>query len=356
MNTSLSTIEKMLGGEFSSDPRCSRFPLPEVPDDAPDGISYTHSGVVVTPEMAKDWVLHRSIRRDLMPQALIHEHVVPNRKYLVAYAKHLTKKLQIPGWWNKGTHQGGAFTPDGYILDAQHRFVACALSGVPIILPIAVNVPWSAFKDIDQNRNRAAHQMIDLPYATTAVTTARYLLPAIHGDWQSLYAYKHKDYSEQVIEICLGWPYFAEDQPWMKEIHEASRESGVPTGALGSVVIGALASGVNPDEVQQFLNGLRPLSRNVAYLTIGSGGDDPRKLVAKFFRKELAANAGRKSQSAKDERAYTGMVRYAMNVWLARHDDEPVKITKMGRWSSAHDLPPFADSSAIRDFHNKHVN
>lgn len=357
MTRTLSTIEKMLGGEFTADPRNSRFPIPEIPKGTPEGISYTHSGVVIEPEVARDWVLHRSIRRDLMGEAgLVHDEVVPNRKYLVAYAKDLGKKLQRPNWWNKGTHQGGAFTRDGYILDSQHRLAACALSGVPIIMPVAVNVPWNAFKDIDQNRNRAAHQMIDIPYAPEAAATARHLIPFLRGDWHSVYAYKGRDHNEEVIDICLGWPYFAEDQPWMQEIKEASREAGISTGSLGSVVIGSLASGVNPDEVQQFLNGLRPLTRSIEYITIGSNGGDPRQLAARFFRKEYNENGGRKSSTYADERAHCGAIRHAMNVWLARNQENPVKITKIQKWSSNHDLPSIGRPSAIQDFHAKYVN
>lgn len=357
MTRTLSTIEKMLKGEFTADPRNSRFPIPEIPKGTPDGISYTHSGVVIEPEVARDWVLHRSVRRTLMEDAgLVHKEVVPNRKYLVAYAKELTRRLQQPGWWNKGTHQGAAFTPDGYILDAQHRLAACALSGVTITFPVAVNVPWNAWNDIDQNRNRAAHQMLDIPYANAATGTARHLLPLINGDWSSVYAYRGRECSEQVIEICLGWPYFAEDQSWMQEVFEAANEAHIPTGALGAVVTGSLASGVNPDEVQQFLNGLRPLTRPVEYITIGSDGGDPRQLVARFFDKEFRANGSRKSTSYDNERAYVGALRHAMNVWLARNQDHPVKITKIQKWSSNHDLPSIGKPSAIQDFHAKHVN
>jgi hypothetical protein len=357
MDRTLSTIEKMLGGEFSSDPRCSRFPLPLIPPETPDGISYTHSGYIVTPEMAKDWVLHRSIRRDLMPRTMIHDNVVPNRKYLISYVKDIARRLQRPGWWNRGIHQGAAFTPDGFILDAQHRFAACALSGVPIIFPVAVNVPWSAFKDIDQNRHRTAHQMLDIPYATAAASVARHLIPVLEGDSETTVSRTGRDHNEQVIEICLGWPYFAEDQSWMKEIYEAGSETGIPTGPLGSACIGALASGVGPDEVQQFLNGLRPLSRDVKYLTIGTNGDDPRRLLARFFKKQRdSRGSGRQSISAAEQRSNAAVIRYAMDVWLKRNSDKPKKIRVMQRWPETNDLPRLWDESAIRRFHNQYVN
>lgn len=353
-----STIEKLLGGEFSSDPRCSRFPLPDIPKDAPRGIPYVHSGVVIEPEVARDWILHRTIRREVMPRSISHREVLPNRKYLVAYAQQGARKLQDdPSWWNKGTHQGLAFTDDGFTLDGQHRLTWCALSGVPIILPVAVNAPWSAFKDIDQNRARSAHQMLDIPYATAAASTARHLIPVLDGDSSTTVARIGREYNEQVIEICLGWPYFAEDQSWMKEIYEAGGETGIPTGPLGAVCIGSLASGVGPDEVQQFLNGLRPLTRDVKYLTIGTNGDDPRRLLAKFFKRQRdSRGAGRQSIGAAEQRSNAAVVRYAMDVWLRRDSDKPKKIKVMQRWAETNDLPRLWDETAVRQFHKRYVN
>jgi hypothetical protein len=351
-----STVEKLLNGSFSGQPKLSRFPLPEMPATVAPSATYTHSNIVVTSQIARDWILNRTVRRELIPAADLHADVIPNRKYLVAYGKSIAKKLQEPGWWNEGIHQGLAFTPDGFILDGQHRLLGCALSGIPIVLPLAVNVPWSAFRDIDQNRSRAAHQMIDLPYATTATATARHLLPFLRDEWQTVYTYSGKQHDSDVIDICLGWPYFAEDQQWMKEVYEAAKECGLSGGSLGAVIIGSLASGIDPDEVQQFLNGLRPLTRKVNYETIGTSGSDPRQLIARFFRSKSLHNGGKRRISVDEERAHAGTLRHAMNVWLARNSKTPIKITKLQSWSPAHDLPPIGDPEKIREFHDKHVN
>lgn len=355
----LSTIEKMLNGEFTSDPRRSKFPLPEPPAGITltPGISYTVSGVIVTPEMARDWVLNRSIRRDVMPKDLAHDNMCPNRKYLVSYSKQGAKKLtEDEGFWNKGTHQGGAFTPDGFLLDAQHRLTWSALSGVPIVMPIAINVPWSAWDIIDQNRRRVTAQMLDIPYATAATTVARHLLPVLEGKSATDYTRHGNDFTERVVEICLGWPYFAEDQAWMKEIYDAAGESRVPAGALGSVCIGALAGGAPADDVQQFLNGLRPLSRPVTYETIGRNGNDPRQLLARLT-KRMSDDRGKKGRlSAIEERSVVGATRYAFNVWMDRYSDKPKEISKIDKWREAFDLPPLYDEDQIRSFHAKHVN
>lgn len=358
MERTATTIENLLNGSFSSDPRKSSFELPKAPKGAPKGIPHVESGVVITPEMARDWILHRTIRRDVMPKAVTHSEVVPNRKYLVGYSQYGARKLQAETtWWNKGTHQGLAFTPDGFIIDGQHRLSWCALAGVPIILPVAVNAPWSAFKDIDQNRARSAHQMLDIPHATVAAGTARYLLPILSKDGRINHSYKGREYNDKVIEVCLGWPYFAEDQPWMREVYEAGKEAGIPSSPLGAVVVGSLAAGVDADEVQQFINGLRPFSRNVPYITIGTNGSDPRQLLARFFNKQKAATGNnRRRSSAADDRSNTGVIRYAMDVWLRRRSSKPVKVSTIGSWPDVRDLPALPNEDAIRAFHDKHVN
>lgn len=352
----ISTIETLLGGEFSSDPRCSRFPLPEVPKGTPKGSSYIQSGVTVTPEMARDWVLHRTIRREVTPSELVHEDMCPNRKYLITYVKDMARKLSNnPDWWEHGTHQGAAFTEDGFLLDAQQRLAACAVSRVAITLPIAVGVPWSAWEAIDQNRRRHAAQMVDLPYATACASIARHLIPVLEKKSHILHTRTGNDYMSQVVEICLGWPYFAREHSWMREIHEAASESGVPTGALGSVCLGALAGGAEPDEVQQFLNGLRPLSRSTEYISIGSKGVDPRQLAARHFGKQRNRR-DRKGRLPSDmERSSVGTIRHAMNLWLSRFDEKPWEVSVLNQWPERKDLPSLWGEEKIREFHRKFV-
>lgn len=357
MEPGTSTIERMIGGEFTSDPRNSRFPLPEIPEGTPDGIPYVHSGFVVTPEMAKDWILNRSIRREITPSEMAHDEMCPNRKYLISYATSGAKKLKDnPNWWNKGIPQGGAFTKDGYLLDSQHRFSWCALSGVPITLPIAVNTPWSAWKDIDQNRRRSAAQMVDIPYAVSAVSVARYLIPVLEGNSATVYTRNGRDYEEQAVEICLGWPYFQDGQSWMKEIYEAAQEAGIPTGALGSLCIGSLAGGIPADEVQQFLNGLRRISRDVESITIGTDGHDPRKLAFQHFDRLRRARDKKGRLTGPEERAAVGTIRYCFDVWMRRVSDNPKKIKIVQRWAETSDLPSIFNEREIRAFHAKYVN
>ena len=244
------------------------------------------------------------------------------------------------------------------ILDGQHRILACALSNVPIILPLAI-VPWSAYKDIDQNRNRSPQQMIDLPYANQIAAIARHIIPALNGTTATDFNATGREYADQVIEIALGWPVFAEDQPWMREIFEAASACGAAAGPLGGPVVSILASEENgkaSDEAQQFLNGLRPLSRDVEYITIGETGKDPRRLLAKYTTREKNARRAGQPSSLGDSRATAAVIRHAVNIWMLRHTDNRIKTTMLSRWPDSRDLPPMWREEAVRAYHDQFVN
>lgn len=62
-----STIEKLLKITFTSDPRRSRYPLPDIPEGWPKDRPYPLPPVTVTPDMARDWITHRIIRKGVTP-------------------------------------------------------------------------------------------------------------------------------------------------------------------------------------------------------------------------------------------------------------------------------------------------
>ena len=52
------------------------------------------------------------------------------------------------GDWRSQHHQGGAFTPDGDLGDAQHRLIATALSGKEITMLVTSDVPFDDVLDV----------------------------------------------------------------------------------------------------------------------------------------------------------------------------------------------------------------
>jgi hypothetical protein len=198
--------------------------------------------------------------------------------------------------------------------------------------------------------------MLDIPYASQAAAVARHLIPALQGASAVSWAASGVATNETVIEICLGWPYFAEDSPWMSEINAAASEAKIPGAPLGAAIIGALAGGAGADDVQQFLNGLRPLTYNVRFITIGTDGDDPRRLLARHFHKMRSQRDSKKRYSEAQERSNAAVIRHMLRVWLMRNADKPIKVKQVTSWSPNKDLPPLWNESVIQDFHRAHAN
>ena len=231
---------------------------------------------------------------------------------------------------------------------------SCVLSGIPIILPIAINTPWSAFLITDDSRRRAPDQMIgDLPYSKLCTSIARYLLPALHGN--SKMEWSPRGYNEEIVNICLGWPQFSADAEWVTSIKAVSTSARIPGPPLGAACIGALAAGASPFEVQAFLDALKPYSK-IEFETIGTDGEDPRRLIGALFNKANRLKDSRGRFTHDDERGHAGTLRRAMELWLNRHNEDSDQVKKLDFVPKSRDLPPMWNENAIRAFHDKHVN
>jgi hypothetical protein len=347
-------IEKMLNLTFHSDPRKSRFPLPKIP------ASYLtkHPGkpyvtpFEVTPEIARDWLKWRIIRRDVTPKELLHDEFVSNRRFL---PNALTGSTHKKGWVDtfkdgdiRMTHQGIAFTWDGFVLDGQHRLAACALSDVPYEPLLAQLVPWDAFTAMDGGRARSADQFIDLPHPTLCAAAARYILPTLSETDHREY-YDRKATKEDVLNLVYGWGLFA--GPWMAEIQRASAGAKIPNTALAAVVMMALAAGGDKasEPVQEFLTGLNKGFSHRNFITIGKNGEDPRYLVRAHFIESI--NRGKRTFSANETYGNVGMLRRAMTIWMNREEVSTLKPTPSHR-----PLPPVWNAEKVRTFHADHVN
>jgi hypothetical protein len=347
-------IEKMLNLTFASDPRLSRYPLPEVPADyrakypnQPYAVPF-----VVTPEIARDWLTYRVIRRDVTPKELIHAEFGPNRRFL---PNALTGSTNKKGWVDtfldgdiRVTHQGIAFSEDGFLLDGQHRLAACLLSGVPYEPLLSQLVPWNGFIAMDGGRARTADQFIDLPHPTLCAAAARYILPVIKQTEHHSY-YDKTATKQEVLDLVYGWGLFA--GPWINEIHTAARGSNIPNTALAATVMMALAAGGDKasEPVQEFLNGLRKNSSHRDFVTIGQNGEDPRYILRSLFG--AARNVGKRTFNAAETYGNVGLIRRAMTVWM---DQEEVKT--LGRTPANRSLPEVWNADKVRAFHANHVN
>lgn len=354
MEPGTSRIEKMLGITFASDPRRSRFALPEVPADyrakyPEDPYSEPFE---VTPKIAKDWLTYRVIRREITPRELLHADFGPNRRFL---PNALTGSPAKKGWIDtfldgdiRKTHQGIAFSSDGYLLDGQHRLAACVLSGISYRPLLAQDVPWDAFIAMDSGRARTADQFIDLPNPLVIAASARYILPTIRETERREY-YEKLATKQEVLDLVYGWGLFA--GPWMTEIVTAAKGSNIPATPLAATVMMALAAGGDAitGQVQDFLNGLKKGHSHRDYVTIGKNGEDPRWILKNAFL--AAKNNGKRTFSAAETYGNVGLIRRCMNVWLDQEEVQALTRTAPNR-----DLPPVWNADAVRAFHNDRVN
>ncbi|MGL6193910.1 MAG: hypothetical protein ACRC2T_03715 [Thermoguttaceae bacterium] len=97
--------------------------------------------VNVTPELAKKWLVGN-----------IH-----NRQIINSKVSDFIRDI-VDGKWSR-THQGIAFSPDGVLVDGQHRLHAIAQSGITVSMLVFVDQPLKSHSFIDGGKKRT---MLDI--------------------------------------------------------------------------------------------------------------------------------------------------------------------------------------------------
>jgi hypothetical protein len=355
-------IEKMLGFDFVSDPRGARFPIPEIPVNHPADRPFPYPAMTITPEMARDVLMYRVIRLERIPASLRHEEMVTNRRFLVAALKGSPRDK---GWLRKftdnemhpGTAQPVCFTRDGYLLDGQHRFAACCLTGIPFEVPVTVNTPWSTFAITDSGRGRTPGQLLgDIPYPDNCASAAKLILPVLSGsegrNWIDASAG-----NQDIYDLVHGWPIFQGswpdgEAPWLKHVLAASR-SRVPLAPLAASTMMALAAGADAFHVAEFLEGLKPGYKG-GHPDLGPYTSDPRHMLRSSY---LNAKTGGKG-NAREKRRQVAHVRRAMEVWLDFKTGRKLhRISNLPTWvNEDSDLPQVWNADAVREYHRERVS
>lgn len=357
-----SAIENMLGFQFVSDPRGARFPIPVTPDGHPADRPFPYPAMLITPEMARDVLLYRTIRLDRIPASIRHEEMVTNRRFLVAALKGSPRDK---GWLRKfkdnemhpGTAQPVCFTRDGFLLDGQHRFAACWLTKVSFEVPVSVNVPWDTFAITDSGRGRTPGQLLgDIPYPDQSAAAAKLILPVLYGEESQKWSVQSAS-NQDVYDLVHGWTTFQGswpegEAPWMKHVLAASK-SRVPLTPLAASTMMALAAGADAFDVAEFLEGLKPGYRG-GHPDLGPHTSDPRHMLRSFY---LTAKTGGKA-NGKEKRRQAAHVRRAMEVWLDfktgrklhRISNLPTSLNEDAA------LPPVWNADAVRNYHREKVS
>jgi hypothetical protein len=100
--------------------------------------------VIVTPEMAKQWLLKNNFNRPLKPK-LVDNYV---------------RQIEAGNW--RRTHQGIAFDEEGVVLDGQHRLHAIIRTGQSLPMLIFLNENQSAHESIDGGKPRTLLDVVRL--------------------------------------------------------------------------------------------------------------------------------------------------------------------------------------------------
>ncbi|QKW51397.1 hypothetical protein [Streptomyces buecherae] len=115
--------------------------------------------VMVTPELAREWLKVNALNRPLSRQTVVH----------------LTRAIQRGEW--KLTHQGIAFDENGQLVDGQHRLEAVVKAGVAVEMLVAYGVPRAAFTVMDTGRKRTGRDALSL----AGETNSTHLAAALRG-------------------------------------------------------------------------------------------------------------------------------------------------------------------------------
>jgi hypothetical protein len=131
--------------------------LPAPPPTPPIDDIVTRT-VLVTPEMAREWLTKDVVNRPLIPRNV--EAIAFDMK---------------SGRWVL-THQSIAFNRDGFLVDGQHRLHAVVAADVAVPMRVTYYVDFGYEAPIDTGCMRRAHHVLGIPSRAVAVCNAMVLL------------------------------------------------------------------------------------------------------------------------------------------------------------------------------------
>lgn len=122
--------------------------------------------LLVTPEMASDWLSHRSYDR--------------NRKVSKTIVAKYLNDMKGGRW--KTTRQGLIFDTHGKIIDGQHRLSAVANGDLTVAFWIYPDEARDNFEVLDQGYKRQAAQLLNVPNSLIVASGARFLASLSDND------------------------------------------------------------------------------------------------------------------------------------------------------------------------------
>lgn len=260
-------------------PAESKYPLPS-----------TAQILIVTPEMASDWLSYRNHPK--------------NRPLSKSVSARYQADMEA-GRWREETPEGYIFDTEGYLISGQHRMKAQANANVTLKVWIFPNEPREIFDVVDQGYKRTAAHLLRIPYASNVANAARHLAALGDGDRWGMPRFP-KITTPEVIAAVQAWPEIT----WhVKELHRVATEEGIPLGAHAAVIAQAERTQYR-DSIPAWIDGV----------VTGANLDstDPRLVLRRRFHGGLPTGRGKR------DLAYALIVK-AWNAWAL---GEPVTVLR----------------------------
>lgn len=193
--------------------------------------------VLVTPEMASDWLSHRTYDRNRR----ISKSVVG--KYLADMKN---------GRW-KTIRQGLIFDTEGKIIDGQHRLSAVANGELTVAFWIYPNESRDTFAVLDQGLKRQVSQLLGVPNSSVVAAGARYLAALSDQDLWGLPRFGRVT-NPEVYGTVQDWPELSRYATKVQEVRLAAWITGAPH--LAMLAQASRTEAGTPEKVDQWISGL----------------------------------------------------------------------------------------------------
>lgn len=171
--------------------------------------------MTITPEIAGDWLGHNTA----------------NRKVRDFRAVKLAEEIRA-GRWFPLNGETIKFSPDGVLLDGQHRLLACIIADSPIETYAAFGVDAAAFKTIDQGFKRSVK---DALYVAGEAEDIGQLAAALNAMYRWLtsgsFIFATAPSTEEALDILRMSPGLRESVKVAKRLKK--RVPGVSWGLFG---------------------------------------------------------------------------------------------------------------------------
>jgi hypothetical protein len=270
-------------------------------DDAPDAsktppmlfVVRTISPEVAQAILARPYSRQRSISRSLVVQ----------------YARAMTD-----GRWLEPTIDPIAFTPDGLLLNGQHRLQALIKTGLTIDMLVVENATPEMFKFIDTARRRSAGQFVGRPSAATVASAARFYLWAKRALPEPPTPMNLSFAMDELLDVLDG-PSGDLIEESVRSAQRVYRASNVPSSIHATVIALAIEQGADPQRIED--GWIQALEHG-----IGLDRDDPRRLL----RERMRAHTGGSRRSAA---ATWSLVVRAFNAW---YQGRRLGTLRQGEW------------------------